>query len=213
MRSVRPDGFPETAHSVHAQRSRVEETDRIPAADEGSRAHPPTPTAPAPRAPASGPPNRSAVTRPSPSPLLTHVAARRGVQVRSSWRPAQQKFWLVDGLRFCKTGRRSLGRSVAGGALAQTAGFAGCLDTTQSLHASSRLGQLYFRGRILVLWYCAKFLFHFFGTHIFVPGARCQGTVVSFSTCFKEHHFDLKTNRFTRPGSPYCPSKIAKAGV
>jgi len=41
-----PDGFPETAHSVHAQRSRVEETDRIPAADEGSRAHPPTPTAP-----------------------------------------------------------------------------------------------------------------------------------------------------------------------
>ena len=52
-----PDGFPETAHSVHAQRSRVEETDRIPAADEGSRAHPPTPTAPAPRAPASGPPS------------------------------------------------------------------------------------------------------------------------------------------------------------
>ena len=51
-----PDGFPETAHSVRAQRSRVEETDRIPAADEGSRAHPPTPTAPAPRAPASGPP-------------------------------------------------------------------------------------------------------------------------------------------------------------
>ena len=51
-----PDGFPETAHSVHAQRSRVEETDRIPAADEGSRAHPPTPTAPAPRAPASDPP-------------------------------------------------------------------------------------------------------------------------------------------------------------
>ena len=50
-----PDGFPETAHSVHAQRSRVEETDRIPAADEGSRAYPPTPTAPAPRAPASGP--------------------------------------------------------------------------------------------------------------------------------------------------------------
>jgi hypothetical protein len=52
-----PDGFPETAHSVHAQRSRVEETDRIPAADEGSRAHPPTPTAPAPRAPASDPPS------------------------------------------------------------------------------------------------------------------------------------------------------------
>ena len=51
-----PDWFPETAHSVHAQRSRVEETDRIPAADEGSRAHPPTPTAPAPRAPAFGPP-------------------------------------------------------------------------------------------------------------------------------------------------------------
>ena len=43
-----PDGFPETAHSVHAQRSRVEETDRIPAADEGSRAHPPTPAAPPP---------------------------------------------------------------------------------------------------------------------------------------------------------------------
>ncbi len=40
-----PDGFPETAHSDHAQRSRVEETDRIPAADEGSHAHPPTPTA------------------------------------------------------------------------------------------------------------------------------------------------------------------------
>ena len=50
-----PDGFPETAHSVHTQRSRVEETDCIPAADEGSRVHPPTPTAPAPRAPASGP--------------------------------------------------------------------------------------------------------------------------------------------------------------
>ena len=41
-----PDGFPETAHSVRAQRSRVEETDRIPAANEGSRAHPPTPAAP-----------------------------------------------------------------------------------------------------------------------------------------------------------------------
>jgi len=52
-----PDGFPETAHSVHAQRSRVEETDLIPAADEGSRAHPSTPTASAPRAPASGPPS------------------------------------------------------------------------------------------------------------------------------------------------------------
>ena len=52
-----PDGFPETAHSVHAHRSRVEETDRIPAADKGSRAHPPTPTASAPRAPASGPPS------------------------------------------------------------------------------------------------------------------------------------------------------------
>jgi hypothetical protein len=42
-----PDGFPETAHSVdHTQRSRVEETDLILAADELSRAHPPTPTAP-----------------------------------------------------------------------------------------------------------------------------------------------------------------------
>jgi hypothetical protein len=41
-----PDGFPETAHSVHAQRSRVKETDSIPAADEGNRAHPPTPTDP-----------------------------------------------------------------------------------------------------------------------------------------------------------------------
>ena len=46
----------------------------------------------------------------------THVA---GVLVRSRWRPAQQGFWLVDGLRLCKTGRRSLGRSrTAGGALA-----------------------------------------------------------------------------------------------
>ena len=42
-----PDGFPETAHSVdHTQRSLVEETDLILAADELSRAHPPTPTAP-----------------------------------------------------------------------------------------------------------------------------------------------------------------------
>ena len=40
-----PDGFPETAHSVHTQRSRVEETDSILAADEGSRARtrPPRP--------------------------------------------------------------------------------------------------------------------------------------------------------------------------
>ena len=46
----------------------------------------------------------------------THVA---GGLVRSRLRPAQQEFWLVDGLRLCKTGRRSLGRlRTAGGALA-----------------------------------------------------------------------------------------------
>ena len=52
-----PDGFPETAHSVHTQRSRVEETDSIPATDQRSRAQPPTQTAPAPRTLASGPPS------------------------------------------------------------------------------------------------------------------------------------------------------------
>ena len=60
-----PDGFPETAHSVHAQRSRDEETDRIPAADEGSRAHPPTPTAPRRQKPARRTFRRPTLDRPS----------------------------------------------------------------------------------------------------------------------------------------------------
>lgn len=58
--------------------------------------------------------------------LVTHVA---GVQVRSMWRPAQQEFWLVDGLRLCKTGRRSLGRSVAGGQQALRGGLTPRLHT------------------------------------------------------------------------------------
>ena len=105
----------------------------------------------------------------------THVA---GGLVRSRLRPAQQEFWLVDGLRLCKTGRRSLGLlRTAGGALVlvgrwpaplqdrsaefrsvahrwrcagvQTAGFEGRLDTTPThTLCTPRLGQVYFRVRI-----------------------------------------------------------------
>ena len=45
-----PQGRPATAPSACAQRSRAEDTDRSPATDQRSHAHPPTPTAPAPRA-------------------------------------------------------------------------------------------------------------------------------------------------------------------
>ena len=68
----------------------------------------------------------------------------------------------------------------------RSAGFEGRLDTTPT-HSpcTPRHGW----GKCILgpyPQYCAKFLFHFLVPHIFVPGARGQGTVVSFSTCFKD---------------------------
>ena len=88
-----PDGFPETAHSVHAQRSRVEETDRIPAADECSHAQPSTPTAPPlGRRPPSAPsrPSRSGVrgTRTAQRPAKVAHPLALGVTGASAWAPA-----------------------------------------------------------------------------------------------------------------------------
>jgi hypothetical protein len=57
-----PGGRPATAHSARAQRSRAEDTHRGPATGQRSHAQPPTPTAPAPRASASGPPLHCAST-------------------------------------------------------------------------------------------------------------------------------------------------------
>lgn len=107
--------------------------------------------------------------------LVTHVA---GVQVRSWWRPAQQvRYGWLLALRFCNAGRRSLGWSVAGGALAcRQQRLKGGLTPrlTHTLHASQLLGQVYFRVRILstVQNFCFTFWYP-----IFVPGARGQGTV------------------------------------
>ena len=68
----------------------------------------------------------------------------------------------------------------------RSAGFEGRLDTTPT-HSpcTPRHGW----GKCILgpyPQYCAKFLFHFLVPHIFVPGARGQGTVDSFSTSFKD---------------------------
>jgi len=49
------------AHSVRAQRSRAEDTDRIPVIDQRSYEQPPIPTDPAPRAPATSLPSSFSV--------------------------------------------------------------------------------------------------------------------------------------------------------
>ena len=49
------------AHSVCAQRSRAEDTDRIPVIDQRSYEQPPIPTDPAPRAPATSLPSSFSV--------------------------------------------------------------------------------------------------------------------------------------------------------